>query len=129
MRGLVLMLALWSAGCASVGGGEPSARCLPDGLSPTFFTWPVVGARTGTFPTDAGGVEPITLVRYQRDGAAVVVAWSRADLLMVDPAPDRATPEWIDTGLLTPDGQRVRATPGERCRWRRMGQAAAMRRL
>src|SRR5437762_3122925 len=117
---LVLALAACSAVTPTPGGTlNLAAPCLPPGITPDFFFWPVVGYRTITLHTqDAQDVEGAFVVYGLRDNAVAVV-WVGDQLVAVDPSPETEDPDWIDAAfvIVGESGFVLRTTPDSSCRW------------
>ena len=112
------------SGCAGPTSGPLAAHggpCLPAGVSPQFFFWPVVSFRTVNLLTEDGDFASASWVLHRRGRTAVAVMWVESDLITVDPSPETDAPEWVDLSLVIPmDGRLVlRRQPEAPCRWER----------
>jgi hypothetical protein len=125
MKSILVLMACFTlgAGCASapIATTMQTRLCLPPKVSSALFTWPVVSAHPAGLQTEEGNPAPAIVVRFEREGSATLVVWSRSGLLYVDPSPDSDAPAWVNRQLLTPQGF-LRSHPAGGCEWRRGGQ-------
>jgi hypothetical protein len=120
-RGVVAAMLLL-AGCHSAPRGVTivaSVPCLPPGVSGDFFGWPVVAFKAILLHQEEGEDVEARIVRYQRGHDAVTVVWVGSDLLAVDPRPDSAEPDWVDSSLVVDDDLTLRSRAEAPCQWRR----------
>lgn len=101
--------------------------CLPPGVTSDVLSWQTEAAQSITMRTESGVVRPGLLERTRAsDGRSIVIVWLRGGPIYVDTAPDNpASPAWVDTGRVAPDGKLLLDQPGAACQWRRIGGAQA----
>lgn len=100
---------------------ETAARCLPPGLSPVFFGWPVHAFRPLMIRRDDDSVVRAAWVLYRKGQSEVAALWGGEELVAVDPSPRTDAPVWFDSGLVDGDGRTLLTEPSGRCRWRQEG--------
>lgn len=119
---MVILGAALMPGCAGrIEAPTPvtaEVRCLPPGVTPEFFSWPVHAFRPLRLPRADGGSTPAAWVLYKNGESEVAVVWSGADLVAIDPSPRTRTSIWVDSGLLDRDESTRQASTGP-CQWRR----------
>jgi hypothetical protein len=122
---LVLVAALVALGCATstppISTSAFGVPCLPPGIPPGFFAWPVVGFRPLVLQSDRGESVPVFWVLYRRGDTGVAAVWTETDLLTIDPSPDTDDPEWVDGAIVDDEGDAlvILTDPKTPCQWHR----------
>jgi hypothetical protein len=93
------------------------APCLPPGVDPRFFSWPVQSFRPLLIPRDDGTASTGAWVLYGKGDEQVAAVWSEAGVIAVDPSPSTDAPMWVNRARLDDEVSARRAGGNGECRW------------